>query len=353
MPLDDIRGHRAILSGLEAELRRRPSHAYLFSGPAGVGKALVAEAFAHGLLCERAPGPNFCCNPVKCPIRAQNAGEEAGKAGRCDCCAACVQVASEVHPDFTHIARSRNRTDVLIEQVRELIAQLWIRPSRGATRVAILEDAETLNIPAQNALLKTLEEPPGHAIIFMISQSERALLDTVRSRLRPVRFGPLAGSDIEAILAARATLDSGRARAIAYLSRGSVARALRLLDGDEPPVKELIEGLKGLEKIDYSAAASLAQSFFSSREQAAENFELIARLLEEILCFKLLRASFTSPSPEVAAIMGELGKTLAVELIAKIADSAIKAAAAVEAMANPRLQAEDWWMGAASAARSE
>ncbi len=350
---DGIRGHREIFLGLEAELKARPSHAYLFSGPAGVGKALVAEGLAHGLLCERSPGPDFCCTPSRCPIRAQNAGEEAGKASRCDCCAACVQVASGVHPDFSYVARAKNRTDVLIEQVRELIAELWIRPARGSRRVAIIDDAETLNIPAQNALLKTLEEPPGHAIIFLVTQSERALLDTVRSRLRPVRFGPLAAADLEAILAERANLDPARARAIARLARGSAARALSLVDGDEPPVKELVEALKGLQKLDYSAASSLARDFFSSREQAAENFELIARLLEEILCFKLLRAGFTSPSPEVGAVMGELGERLSVEVIATIAGAAVKAAAAVEAMANPRLQAEDWWMSAARAAGSE
>ena len=102
-----------------------------------------------------------------------------------------MQVALGVHPDFIYVARQPNRSEVLIEQVRDLIGRLGSRPSRGPRRVAIIDDAETLNLPAQNALLKTLEEPPGDTIIFMITQSERALLDTIRSRMRPVRFAPL------------------------------------------------------------------------------------------------------------------------------------------------------------------
>jgi DNA polymerase-3 subunit delta' len=354
MALDSLRGHRDLLARLQAELSTRPSHAYLFCGPEGVGKAVVAEALAHGLLCERSPGPKFCCTPDRCPVRAASASrQDTEKAtDRCDCCAACVQIASRVHPDFTYVARPKNRTDVLIEQVRDLIAQLWIRPARGSTRVAIVDDAETLNIPGQNALLKTLEEPPGHAIIVLISQSERALLDTVRSRLRPVRFGPLPAADVEAILLARAKLDPARVRMIARLSRGSAARALALVEGEEPPIKELVDGLRGLRHMDFAAASGMAQDHFANREQAAENFELIARLLEEILCFKLLGAELTTPAPEVAGVMADLGDKLSVEVMASLAEAAVKAAAAVEAMANPRLQAERWWMNAAQAARS-
>lgn len=181
MPLNGLRGHRELAEHLLAELTSRPSHAYLFSGPAGTGKSLVATALAHAMLCERAPGANFCCTAERCAVRMAPATavrpRSAAAAPRCDCCAACVQVASGTHPDFIRIGRAAGRSDVLIEQVRALIAQLGVKPSRAGPRIAIIDDAETLNLPAQNALLKTLEEPPGHAIIFMITSSERALLD--------------------------------------------------------------------------------------------------------------------------------------------------------------------------------
>jgi DNA polymerase III subunit delta' len=345
MPLNGLRGNRELLVRLQAEIASRPSHAYLFSGPAGIGKALAAEGFCHSLLCERSPGADFCCRIERCPIRLE-------EGSRCDCCAACVQIASRVHPDFTHVARPAGRTDVLIEQVRALIAQLWIRPSRAGKRAAVIDDAGTLNIPAQNALLKTLEEPPGHAIIFVVTDSERVLLDTVRSRLRLVRFGALAPADIEAILTARG-VEGARVSAIARLSRGSAARALALVEGDEPPAKELIEALRGIKKLDAARAIALAQEFFSNREGAAENFELIARMLEEILCFKLLRERPAIESPEVSAMMTEINAVLDADAICSIMAGAVRAEVAVEAMANPRLQAENFFMAAAQAARGE
>src|SRR2546430_15876039 len=91
----------------------------------------------------------------RCPIRksARLSERERGKSSlqRCECCPGCVQVAAGAHPDVIQVARAENRTDVLIEQVREMIARLGLKASRGPLRAAILEDTETLNIPAQNA----------------------------------------------------------------------------------------------------------------------------------------------------------------------------------------------------------
>jgi DNA polymerase-3 subunit delta' len=356
MPLDGVRGNRETIERLNAELFARPSHAYLLAGPRGVGKALVARGFAHALLCERAPGPGFCCRVENCPVRAagnperrgRGAERDRGAAARCDCCASCVQVASGVHPDFNAVARPEGRSEVLIEQVRELIGRLGTRPSRGARRAAIIDDAETLGIPAQNALLKTLEEPPGHTIIFMVAESERALLDTVRSRLRLVRFAPLEVGDIEAIVVAHAGADVGldaeRAAALARLARGSAGRALRLAGGAEPPIRELLNALGGARRLDFVQAQALAQEFFASREQAAENFELIARVLEEILCLKLLRTPPAAAAPGVAETMTRMAESFALDALLVSLKGAVEAAAAIDEMANPRLQAEQWWM---------
>jgi DNA polymerase III subunit delta' len=260
-----------------------------------------------------------------------------------------VQIASGTHPDFTRIGRAANRTDVLIEQVRSLIGELGLKPTRSETRVAIIDDAETLNIPAQNALLKTLEEPPGHAIIFMITASERALLDTVRSRMRPVRFGALPVADLEAILAERGVADAARRAAAARRARGSAARAIVLAESEEPAINELLEALSRARGFDFVSVQQLAQEFFRNRDEAAENFELIARLLEEVLCCKLLGAEGANYPKGVI----ELASALSVEAIVSCMEGAVKACGAVEAMANPRLQAEQYWMNAAQALRGE
>ncbi|MGH7815170.1 MAG: ATP-binding protein [Candidatus Binataceae bacterium] len=349
MPLNGVRGHRELALRLIEELGRRPSHAYLFSGPRGTGKALVAAGIVHSILCERSPGENFCCTPEHCPVRIAPAVERIRARAnenappRCDCCAACVQAAAGAHPDFSHLAKAAGRTDVLIEQVRELIAQLGRRPARAPMRLAIIDDAETLNIPAQNALLKTLEEPPGHAIIFMISASERALLDTVRSRMRPVRFGALSTADLEAILAARGVADPVRAGAIARLARGSAARAIALIGGGEPPMAELIAALADAKSIDFARASAIAQEFFATRDAAAANFELLARVLEEIVCYKLIGTGLAAAPPRTEKAMAAIASRADAPAIAECAAAAVSAIEAVEAMANPRLQAEKFW----------
>lgn len=356
MPLTGLRAHREVAERLLAELTSRPSHAYLFSGPAGTGKSLVATALAHAMLCERAPGANFCCTPERCAVRIAPATaarpRSAAAAPRCDCCAACVQVASGTHPDFIRIGRAPGRSDVLIEQVRALIAQLGVKPSRAGARIAIVDDAETLNLPAQNALLKTLEEPPGHAIIFMITSSERALLDTVRSRMRAVRFGALAPADIEEILSARGAAASANRAAAARLARGSAARAIALMDGDAPPMKELLAAIARARTLDFAGAQQIAQEYFKTRDEAAGHFELIARMLEEILCLKLLGADEVPESKdEEAKLIKQLAGVLETRAIVDCLAAAVKARGAVDAMANPRMQAEQFWMTAAEAIR--
>jgi DNA polymerase III subunit delta' len=359
MPITSILGHREIAARLLAEIRNRPSHAYLFAGPRGVGKSLVANSLAHAIMCERAPGENFCCTVARCPVRiAPQTERTRARAGdsdgpRCDCCSACVQIATGVHPDFTYISKPVGRSEVLIDQVRELIARLGIRPSRSPIRVAIIDDAEALGPPAQNALLKTLEEPPGHAIIIMVSASERALLDTVRSRLRTVRFPALGPAELEAILAAHGVMDKARASALALLARGSAANAIALADGEEPPMKELIDALSAAKSIDFARAQSIAQEFFANRDAAAGNFELLARLLEEILCYKLLKTDFVAFPPEARSKLVSLANSLEVEAIVKCIEAAVRANFAVGENANPRMQAENWWTIAGHAMRGE
>ena len=357
MSFAGIQGNRDRIEGLLRELAHRPSHAYLLSGPSGIGKAIIAQGLAHVILCEKAPGPDFCCSVAACPVRdppaATRGRASVAAAPRCACCAGCVQLATGVHPDFNYVARAPNRSDVLIEQVRDLISHLGVKPSRGPRRVALLDDAETLNLPAQNALLKTLEEPPGDTLLFMVSANERALLETIRSRMRPVRFAPLTVDEVVAALIARSSLDPDRAKAVARSARGSVRRALDLAQGDEPPTRELVDALGRSAEIDFTGAQALAQEFFATRDQATANFELIARMLEEMLCFKLLRAEFDASDPEAADALARLSGRLESAAIARLVEQALEAQAAIAAMANARLQAEQWWMAAGAAFRGE
>jgi hypothetical protein len=128
---------------------------------------------------------------------------------------------------------------------------------------------------------------------------------------------------------------------------------LALAHGEGPPVRELINALDRARVLDFAGAQSLAQDFFGVRDQAAENFELIARLLEEMICFKLLGSELIAPAPETAAAMSEIATRSDAAALAQVAVSALAAAMAVDEMANSRLQAEQFWLGAGRALRGE
>lgn len=352
MPLSNLLGHGELLQRLWRELGRGRSQGFLFWGPKGVGKELVAEGLALGWLCERKGGLEFCCTPDQCPNRAGTAGtgKRATKPAQCDCCAGCVQVAARLHPDFDYVALLPKRSFVLIEQVRELIAHLGIKPSRARVRTAIIDDAETLNLAAQNALLKTLEEPPGHTVIFLIADNPNALLDTVRSRLRPVHFPSLSVTDLTQLLERKAGLEPARAGAVARLARGSAARGLTLASQEDPPARELMEALLQAGKMDFPQIRRLAEHLFANREQAADNFELMARLLQDALHLKLGAAP--SAATDLPDTLASLVDAFSLESILVMLDLFLHAARAVDAMANPRLQAEGLWMAAGEAVRS-
>ncbi len=352
MALNNLLGHRELLERLHRELGRGRSQGFLFWGPQGVGKELVAEGLVLSLLCQRHRGLDFCCTPDDCPKRGAERGGRRGKTPvrDCDCCAGCVQVATRIHPDFDYVALLPKRSFVLIEQVRELIAHLGIKPSRAAVRTAIIDDAETLNVPAQNALLKTLEEPPGYAVIFVVADNANALLDTVRSRLRPVHFPTLSSADLTGLLMRKAGVEPERAATLARLARGSASRAIALATEEEPPARELLDALKGAGKMDFPQVRRLAERLFATREQATENFELMARLLQDVLHLKL-GSGEAGPQTEIAAHLADLVDSLSVGSILVMLELALHAAKAVDEMANPRLQAEGLWMAAGEAMR--
>src|SRR5262249_31140247 len=138
---------------------------------------------------------------------------------------------------------------------------------------------------------------------------------------------------------------SGAAR----MARGSAARAVALAESEESALTELLDALLHARNLDFVAAQELAQQHFRTRDEAAENFELIARLLEEVLCCRLLGAEGSAYPKGVT----ELAAALPLDAILSCLEGAARACVAVEAMANPRLQAERYWMNAAQALRGE
>lgn len=203
-----ILGNAAALRLLESALAGKPAHAYLFYGPAGVGKRTVAYRFAAALV----------------------SGGDAGAADR---------ALRGLHPDLTEIEPEGRFTT--IGQAREVVRRAASRPFEGVRQVFVLR-ADTLNVQAANALLKMLEEPESGAVFILIATSLESVLPTVVSRTQAVRFDPVPLNKIVAFLSERGHPE-GEARLAGALGRGSVGLALRYAEEDE--FKELREAVFG------------------------------------------------------------------------------------------------------------
>lgn len=198
-------GHEDVREALRAALASgRLPHALFFTGPAGVGKSLVARHLAASLLCTD------------------------GADRPCGDCAGCVMLAAGTHPDFVAIGLAEGKKEIGIDAIRQLKKRLALQASAGAYKVAVIDDADRLSIAAQNALLKTLEEPPPGSYLVLVSASSRALLPTVRSRCQLMAFRPLSAKQVEAVLRESAGLRPEQAAELAAAAQGSPGYALRL-----------------------------------------------------------------------------------------------------------------------------
>src|SRR5262245_39399360 len=215
MPLRTIIGHKPLVGLLRrAVTRGRVPQSLLFAGPEGVGKRAVAIALAQAVNCPRRQAP----------------GQEADDA--CGACPTCLRIANNQHSDVTVVDQG-GEASIKIKMLRERVLEVvGFRPFEARHRVYIIDPADELTVEAQDALLKTLEEPPPAAIFILITAYADTLQPTVQSRCRRLRFGPLAEADVARVLQERFGLDHTKARALAAASGGSVSRALDEETGD-------------------------------------------------------------------------------------------------------------------------
>jgi DNA polymerase-3 subunit delta' len=207
MPFRAITGHRPLLDLLaRATARDTLPPSLLFAGPEGIGKRLTALALAEALNCDR-------------PVTTE-AGRDA-----CGVCPPCKRIARGVHADVL-VVEPGDSGSIKIEQVRDVIDRAGYRPFEGRRRVVIIDQADALGANAQDAILKTLEEPPSASVFVLVTDRPDMLLPTVRSRCQRLRFGPLSPGDVAAVLVRDHEMSAAEAHAAAAAAGGSIGRAL-------------------------------------------------------------------------------------------------------------------------------
>jgi len=243
---------RAINSG-------RLAHAYLFEGPEGIGKRLMALALARAVFCLEGTG--------------------------CGCCSACRKVDHHNHPDL-HILEP-DGASIKIEQIRGLQKELSYRPLEAEKKICLIDGADRMNPAAGNALLKTLEEPTGSALLILLTARPERVLTTIRSRCQRLPFARLAQERLQQVLVERLGVDATHGHVLAALSEGSFKKALgkdRELFVEQR--RTLLKALTALSPGSIIPLFDLAQELADQKEQLAEILEMFQAFYRDLLLYK-------------------------------------------------------------------
>ncbi|MCW3473816.1 DNA polymerase III subunit delta' [Limobrevibacterium gyesilva] len=283
-----LRGHEAAEAMLAEAMRSgRMHHAWLITGPAGIGKATLAFRFARRLLAGM-PDANTLELPESHPVlRRTAAGSHAD----------LLTVEREWDPK-----RKRLRGEIVVDDVRRVSEFLRLTPAEGGWRVVVLDGAEDLNRNAANALLKVLEEPPARAMLLLVCSAAGRLLPTIRSRCRRLRLAPLAETDIAALLQTyMPELDADQRLRLSGLAEGSIGRALQLAEGEGVAFADMVsEVMDALPNLTTEKAHAVADAL--GRNEDA--FSTFMDLLRAAVAAAVRDAARGRTDPDQARMLG-------------------------------------------------
>lgn len=256
-------GHDKVLEQLRKGAREgKPAHAQLFAGPEGVGKKLVAVEFA-------------CM--LNCP---DGGGHTDGE------CRTCRRIREGKHPDIS--LERPERSSIRVDRIRKIQDYIRFPPVEGPFKIVILDDAHLMNRQAQNALLKTLEEPPPGRLLILVSAKPTLLQFTVRSRCRLVRFAPISQKLMAPLLEEKLGLTYGEALTLAGMSGGGIGPALTMHSGNFLELREKVTTfLREPAAAGVREGLELSAWLSESKDRAVQAINIAASWLRDLLTAKL------------------------------------------------------------------
>ena len=289
-----LEGHElAEKTMLLAQQVGRLHHAWLLTGPRGIGKATLAWKFARFLLAGQ-PGGLFASNPDNLDVMREAPGR--------------ALVDARSHPDLYHLRRTLNtdtgrmRSEISVDDVRGLGEFMHMTPAMGEWRVAIIDSADEMNRSSANAVLKILEEPPPKAVLLIVAHAPGRLLPTIRSRCRRLALKALPEETVVGLLGdyAPATTPDERV-ALARLAEGSIGRALDLAgSGSLALYREMVDVLATLPDLDMQRLHGFAERFAKRGEEANADWRSLNYLFDGWLK-GLARSAAVGAGPSVVA----------------------------------------------------
>ena len=260
-------GHDEIKAHLQAALvHDKISHAYLFEGVEGIGKRTLAREFAKALLCTR-------------PLEGYKA---------CGTCVSCQTLASGNHPDVIYL-NAGEKASISVETIREgLVQDISVMPYRSRFKVYIVEDAHRLTVQAQNAMLKTIEEPPEYGLILLLAANIQNFLPTILSRCVRLRFAPLSSQTVGQALVERHGVPAEQAALCAAFSQGALGKAVQLASSEEFGAlrDELCRFLEDLPKKKESNVIAFGSFFEQHKDEQEQIFGLLLIWFRDVLLMK-------------------------------------------------------------------
>lgn len=260
----DIIGHEQVIHHLQNAIRQKKfSHAYLLCGEAGSGKRLMAEAFAKTVLCEEG-------------------GIEA-----CGKCKSCKQIESGNHPDFKAVVREKATLGV--KEIREQVtADVQIKPYSSEYKIYFIDEAEKMTEEAQNALLKTIEEPPEYAVFLLSVTRQELLLQTVLSRCVLLPFYPVATTKIKAFLMEKKGVPDYLAESAAAFSGGFTGRAVQFAESEAftEQRNDVLHLVKHIDEMSMAEITEQVKLFAAKKDTAEEYLEMILLWYRDVLLYK-------------------------------------------------------------------
>ena len=319
MSFAEIIGHTKQLVMLRSALSaERLHHAYLFVGPDGIGKRTAAMAVAKTIHCEKSIN-DFCGT-----------------------CVNCARISDGNHPDVRLIQPLPEKKEISIQQIRDLDRDLNYCSFGGKRKVALIDPATLMNLSAQNALLKTLEEPPENCWIVLLAPNSGGLLPTVRSRCVRLSFAPLRRQQVAAYLVSQNMTMPDDAESLAAMSMGSIGLALKLKKEQLfEKRKDWAKTLRSLRPGDYHSAMAAAEELGEDRDETMSFLAWAESWFRDLLVYQATGETGELVNVDMPAEIERQAVGIKLDRLQASMEKAVNAAAAIQRNLNRRMILED------------
>ena len=261
----DVVGHKDIINYIHSAVtENKVSHAYILNGERGSGKKMLASLFATTLLCEK-QGPDPCNE-----------------------CHSCRQAESGNHPDIIRVTHEKPNT-ISVEDIRRQVNEdIQIRPYQGPYKIYIIAEADLMTVQAQNALLKTIEEPPAYAVIFLLTENAEALLPTITSRCVMLKLRNIRDTLIRKYLMETMHVPDYKADMCTAFAQGNMGRAIMLASSDHfnEIREEAVQLLKYINEMDISEITKAIRKINTYKLEVNDYLDIIMIWYRDVLLYK-------------------------------------------------------------------